>query len=108
MPQGSDDPSAVSAEVAAPATTSALTADGRAAGGARQAPGQPEREKVAQPPVEGVPGTGRRKKRRRAVRSGTNPSAEDLPDVVPPREEPAPGESAHERWLREQRPPHWE
>jgi hypothetical protein len=41
------------------------------------------------------------------VRSGTNPSAEDLPDVVPPREEPAPGESAHERWLREQRPPHW-
>ena len=45
---------------------------------------------------------------RRAVREGTNPSAQDLPDVVPPREEPPPGESAQDRWLREQRPPHWE
>ena len=45
---------------------------------------------------------------RRAVREGTNPSAQDLPDVVPPREEPPPGESAQDRWLREQRPTHWE
>jgi len=31
-----------------------------------------------------------------------------VPDVVPPREEPKPGETQHDRWLREQRPPHWE
>ena len=56
-------------------------------------------------------GTGpdrRRRVRRRASRAGTNPSADDAPDVLPPREGPAPGESAHDRWLREQRPPHWE
>ena len=66
-----------------------------------QAPGEPEREKRE------VPGT-RRRRRRRGARSGTNPSAEDLPDVVPPREPPPPGEGGHDRWLREQRPPHWE
>lgn len=54
------------------------------------------------------PARARRRVRRRAERPGTNPSAEDVPDVVPPREEPTPGESRHDRWLREQRPPHWE
>ena len=50
----------------------------------------------------------RRRTRRRASRAGTNPAAEEAPDVLPPREGPAPGESEHDRWLREQRPPHWE
>ncbi len=50
----------------------------------------------------------RRRVRRRAERPGTNPSADDAPDVVPPRAEPKPGETQHDRWLREQRPPHWE
>ena len=50
----------------------------------------------------------RRRVRRRAERPGTNPSADDAPDVVPPRSEPKPGETQHDRWLREQRPPHWE
>ena len=50
----------------------------------------------------------RRRVRRRAERAGTNPSADDAPDVVPPRAEPKPGETQHDRWLREQRPPHWE
>ena len=50
----------------------------------------------------------RRRVRRRAERAGTNPSADDAPDVVAPREEGAPGETPHDRWLREQRPPHWE
>ncbi|MFL6154126.1 MAG: hypothetical protein ACJ72B_17250 [Ornithinibacter sp.] len=49
-----------------------------------------------------------RRPRRRAERAGTNPSADDAPDVLAPREEPKPGESQHDRWLREQRPPHWE
>ena len=53
------------------------------------------------------PAPPRRWRRRRAVRGGTNPSAEDVPDVAP-REEPTPGETQHDRWLREQRPPHWE
>jgi len=52
--------------------------------------------------------TRRRRRPRRAVRGGTNPSAEVVPDVVAPREEPSPGETQHDRWLREQRPPHWE
>jgi hypothetical protein len=60
-----------------------------------------------EPPGHAQP-TRRRRTRRRAERGGTNPSAEDLPDVVAPREEPKPGESQHDRWLREQRPPHWE
>ncbi|GAA4392490.1 hypothetical protein GCM10023153_11530 [Ornithinibacter aureus] len=102
MPQGSDPTPGEGADVGADGTDTASDV------GQWQVPGQPEREKLAPPPAEGLPGPGRRTKRRRAVRSGTNPSAEDLPDVVPPREEPAPGESAHERWLREQRPPHWE
>jgi hypothetical protein len=50
----------------------------------------------------------RRRTRRRADRAGTNPEADDAPDVLSPREEPGPGESQHDRWLREQRPPHWE
>lgn len=54
------------------------------------------------------PPRARRRVRRRAERPGTNPSADDVPDVVPPREVPKPGESQHDRWLREQRPPHWE
>ena len=65
-----------------------------------QVPGQPEREKREEPP--------RRRRRRRAVRGGTNPSAQDVPDVAAPRDAPAPGEAQHDRWLREQRPPHWE
>ena len=63
---------------------------------------RPEREKGDAEPVR------RRRRPRRAVRGGTNPSAEDLPDVVAPRDEAAPGETQHDRWLREQRPPHWE
>ena len=66
-----------------------------------QAPGQPEREKREQPRAK-------RRRPRRAVRGGTNPSAQDLPDVVPPRDAPADGETQHDHWLREQRPPHWE
>ncbi len=50
----------------------------------------------------------RRRVRRRAERAGTNPSADEAPDVLAPREGPKPGESQHDRWLREQRPPHWE
>ena len=50
----------------------------------------------------------RRRVRRRASRPGTNPSADDAPDVVAPREDAKPGETQHDRWLREQRPPHWE
>lgn len=50
----------------------------------------------------------RRRRPRRAVRGGTNPAAEDVPDVVAPRDPAAPGETQHDRWLREQRPPHWE
>jgi hypothetical protein len=50
----------------------------------------------------------RRRVRRRADRAGTNPSADAAPDVVGPREEGTPGETQHDRWLREQRPPHWE
>jgi len=61
---------------------------------------------TADPP--GTPKPSRRRVRRRADRPGTNPSADDTPDVVPPRGEPKPGESQHDRWLREQRPPHWE
>ena len=57
---------------------------------------------------EPAPSTRRRRRPRRAVRGGTNPSAEDVPDVVAPREEPSPAETQHDRWLREQRPPHWE
>ena len=34
--------------------------------------------------------------------------ADESPDVTPPREEPATPESERDRWLREQRPPHWE
>jgi hypothetical protein len=59
-----------------------------------------------QDPAEPAPA--RRRVRRRASRAGTNPSADDAPDVLAPREEPKPGESQHDRWLREQRPPHWE
>jgi hypothetical protein len=54
------------------------------------------------------PKPSRRRVRRRAERPGTNPSADDAPDVVAPRAEPEPGETQHDRWLREQRPPHWE
>lgn len=53
-------------------------------------------------------GSTRRRVRRRAERAGTNPAADDAPDVLAPREEPKPGETQHDRWLREQRPPHWE
>ena len=67
-----------------------------------QVPGQPEREKRVDPARK------RRPRPRRAVRGGTNPSAQDVPDVAAPRDTPAPGETPHDRWLREQRPPHWE
>ncbi|GIL37219.1 hypothetical protein [Phycicoccus sp. DTK01] len=50
----------------------------------------------------------RRRRPRRAARPATNPRTDDAPDVATPRAEPAPGESGHDRWLREQRPPHWE
>jgi hypothetical protein len=56
----------------------------------------------------GGPPPSRRRVRRRAERPGTNPSADDAPDVVAPRADPKPGETQHDRWLREQRPPHWE
>jgi len=59
-------------------------------------------------PVAPEQATRRRRTRRRAERAGTNPGAEDVPDVVAPRGEPEPGETQHDRWLREQRPPHWE
>jgi hypothetical protein len=67
----------------------------------RREPGEPEEPSRPEP-------TRRRRTRRRAERAGTNPRADDAPDVVPPRAEPAPGETQHDRWLREQRPPHWE
>jgi hypothetical protein len=45
---------------------------------------------------------------RRAVRPGTRRDADESPDVVDgPREEPG-GDGERERWLRDQRPPHWE
>ena len=73
---------------------------------------RPEPESSQEPseptePERPVP-TRRRRTRRRAERPGTNPKADDAPDVVPPRGEPVPGETQHDRWLREQRPPHWE
>jgi hypothetical protein len=78
-----------------------VTEPGDASGPDGAVTGRPEGEERAGRP-------GRRRRPRRAVRKGTNPSAQDLPDVVPPREEPAAGESPQDRWLREQRPPHWE
>ncbi|QIM21757.1 hypothetical protein G7075_12515 [Phycicoccus sp. HDW14] len=50
----------------------------------------------------------RRRRPRRAVRPSTHPDTDDAPDVAEPRDAPAEGEGPHERWLREQRPPHWE
>ncbi len=50
----------------------------------------------------------RRRVRRRVDRPGTNPSADDAADVAGPRDDGQPGETQHDRWLREQRPPHWE
>ncbi|GGL34576.1 hypothetical protein [Phycicoccus endophyticus] len=49
----------------------------------------------------------RRRRPRRAVRPATNPRTDDAPDLAAPREEPDPAEPARDRWLREQRPPHW-
>jgi len=71
---------------------------------------RPDDVEPAEPAEQGVPveqEKPRRRVRRRAERPGTNPSADDAPDVVPPRAEPKPGEGQHDRWLREQRPPHW-
>ncbi len=45
---------------------------------------------------------------RRAVRQGTKPSADESPDVAAGEPDAAPEEAEHDRWLREQRPPHWE
>jgi hypothetical protein len=75
--------------------------DGAERGEADQGDARPEQGEPA-------PSTRRRPRPRRAVRGGTNPSAEDVPDVVAPRQEPSPGETQHDRWLREQRPPHWD
>ena len=33
---------------------------------------------------------------------------DDVPDVAPPRDPGTPDETEHDRWLRAQRPPHWE
>lgn len=64
-----------------------------------ESPGQPERE---------MRDLGEKRSRRRARRSGTNPGADTSPDT-PSSRPPAPeGEDARDRWLREQRPPHWE
>ena len=49
----------------------------------------------------------RRRRPRRAEAPATNLAAEDGPDVVEPSERDGP-ETPHDRWLREQRPPHWE
>lgn len=95
MPPETEDTPESGAVAAAPAAASAPSP------GSWQVPGQPEREKREQPHPKV-------RRRRRAEREGTNPSAEDLPDVVAPREAPGPGDSPHDRWLREQRPPHWE
>ncbi len=79
-------------------------------------PAEPDQPAVLREPTEQAgpgaqaaqPKPPRRRVRRRAERPGTNPSADDVPDVVPPRAEPKKGETQHDRWLREQRPPHWE
>ncbi len=63
-----------------------------------ESPGQPERELRDLGP----------RRSRRAHRSGTNPAADDAPDVAPARDAENPAESDHDRWLRAQRPPHWE
>jgi hypothetical protein len=42
------------------------------------------------------------------VRPGTKVGTDESPDLAAPADEPVPGESEHDRWLREQRPPHWE
>lgn len=48
-----------------------------------------------------VPGTVRR-----AMRPGSNPKADESPEVAPG---PTVSDDAdRDRWLREQRPPHWE
>ena len=64
-----------------------------------ESPGQPERE---------MRDLGPKRRRRRASRTGTNPDADDAPEAATPRPHGHQGEDAHDRWLREQRPPHWE
>jgi hypothetical protein len=41
------------------------------------------------------------------MRPQTNPAADDTPDLAEPSEH-GDAEKPHDRWLREQRPPHWE
>ncbi|MBR7744836.1 hypothetical protein KC207_16190 [Phycicoccus sp. BSK3Z-2] len=53
-------------------------------------------------------GPRRRRGSRRAHRPATNPGADDAPDVREPRDGPSAADTPHDRWLREQRPPHWE
>ncbi|WP_392544486.1 hypothetical protein [Oryzobacter telluris] len=64
-----------------------------------ESPGEPERElRPARRP----------RRPRRAHRPGTNPGVDDVPDVAPPRDPGTADDSDHDRWLRAQRPPHWE
>ncbi len=63
---------------------------------------------MTEPKEPGRTGPTRRRRSRRAVRPGTNPSADDVPDLAPERARPGPEETDADRWLREQRPPHWE
>ncbi|HMM95003.1 MAG: hypothetical protein IE926_15925 [Micrococcales bacterium] len=63
---------------------------------------------MAEPQDPTGAGAPRRRRRRRVDRPPTNPRTDDSPDVGTPRDSPAEGESTHDRWLREQRPPHWE
>ena len=94
QPEPRDEASAASGGVDEPGLTASQAA--------------PQAAQPAEPREPATPTTSRRRVRRRAERAGTNPSAEDAPDVVPPRPGPTPGETEHDRWLREQRPPHWE
>ncbi|MGL5928356.1 MAG: hypothetical protein ACRCY8_05430 [Dermatophilaceae bacterium] len=47
-----------------------------------------------------------RRQPRRAVRPGTSPEADDVPET-PARQEPEADDARHDRWLHDQRPPHW-
>lgn len=74
--------------------------DARSGGGHRDPPDVPaDADTTARP---------RRRRPRRAVRPATDPQADDSPDLAEVTDAPPVREVARDRWLREQRPPHWE
>lgn len=62
-------------------------------------------ERQQPPEQQPVP---RRRRPRRAAAPATNPAAENGADLVDPSDGDDDPDAPHDRWLREQRPPHWE